>query len=380
MKKSLKIIGITSGIIFGGLLITIFTFMKTSPQFGGKHTKEDIKRYQASGHYEAGKFQNLIPTPQDMSFGNIVSTLKEFIVGVPGRKPDFDLPIEKVDSTSLEEKKIIDKLIWFGHSAFLLQLDGKNILIDPMLGKTPAPHPAIGTKRFSDELPIEIQKLPKIDAIIISHDHYDHLDYESIKILKQKTNNFFIPLGVGTHLASWGVDANDIKEHNWWDETAFEGIKLAFTPARHFSGRGLTNGSSTMWGSWVIKGKNKNVYFSGDSGYGPHFKEIGEKYGPFDFAMMECGQYNEKWANIHMMPEETAQASIDLKATAMMPIHWGAFALALHTWDDPILRITKKAKELELPITVPKIGDEILLDRIDLSVNEWWNQENLAKE
>jgi L-ascorbate metabolism protein UlaG (beta-lactamase superfamily) len=372
MKKIIRKIVKTVAIIAMLLFIITITFMGFSPQFGGTHSKEDIKRYEASGHYEDGKFQNLTPTAQDMSFGSIVTTLKDFIAGVPRKKPDFDLPVEKVDSTYLEEKKHINKLVWFGHSAFLLQLDGKNILIDPMLGDTPAPHPIIGTKRFSKELPIEIQNLPKIDAILISHDHYDHLDYESIQILKEKTDQFFVPLGVGAHLESWGVAANDIKEHNWWDTTEFEGIKLAFTPSRHFSGRGLTDGSATLWGSWVITGKTKNIYFSGDSGYGPHFKEIGEKYGPFDFAMMECGQYDEKWANIHMVPEETVHASIDIKTAVMMPIHWGSFALALHSWDDPVLRVTKKAKELAQPITVPKIGAEILLDKIDISENEWW--------
>jgi L-ascorbate metabolism protein UlaG (beta-lactamase superfamily) len=372
MKKTVKTIGKAFGAIVGLVLIITIAFMKISPQFGGKHSKEDIKNYQASGHYEDGKFQNLIPTSMDMNFGNMVSALKDFIVGVPRKKPDFDLPVVHIDSVNLETMKNIDRLIWFGHSAFLLQLDGKNILIDPMLGETPAPHPAIGTKRFSSELPIAIEKLPKIDAILISHDHYDHLDYESIKVLKEKTEAFFVPLGVGAHLQSWGIDVTKIKEHNWWDETEFKGIKLAFTPSRHFSGRGLSDNSSTLWGSWVINGKTKNIYFSGDSGYGPHFKEIGEKYGPFDFAMMECGQYDEKWANIHMTPEETAQASIDVKTKVMMPIHWGSFALALHTWDDPVLRVTKKAKELELPITVPKIGEEILLDKVDVSVNEWW--------
>jgi L-ascorbate metabolism protein UlaG (beta-lactamase superfamily) len=372
MKKIVKITVKTFVIIIGIVLIITVAFMGLSPQFGGKHSKEDIKRYKASGHYEAGKFQNLIPTPMDMNLRNMVSGIKDFVVGVPRKKPDFDLPVKQIDSINLEENNDIDRLIWFGHSAFLLQLDGKNILIDPMLGESPAPHPAIGTKRFNSELPIEIENLPKIDAILISHDHYDHLDYESIKTLKEKTDSFFVPLGVGVHLESWGINTDDIKEHNWWDETEFKGIKLAFTPSRHFSGRGLTDNSSTLWGSWVIKGKIKNIYFSGDSGYGPHFKEIGEKYGPFDFAMMECGQYDEKWADIHMTPEETAQASIDVETAVMMPIHWGSFALALHAWDDPVLRVTKKAKELKQPITVPKIGDDILLDNIDVSVNEWW--------
>ena len=373
MKKALKRIGIGLGVLIIGFILIIFVFTQTSPQFGGKDSAQDIIDYNKSGHYKDGKFQNLIPTnADDMTFAKMLSVSKDFILGVPRTKPEFDFPQEKVDSIYLEESIHINKLIWFGHSAFLLQLDGKNILLDPMLGESPSPHPFIGTKRFNKELPIEIEKLPKIDAIIISHDHYDHLDYESIQLLKEKTAIFFVPLGVGKHLKSWGIDSNDIKELNWWDETEFKDIQLAFTPSRHFSGRGFSDGSSSMWGSWVIKGKTKNIYFSGDSGYGPHFKEIGDKYGPFDFAMMECGQYNENWVNIHMVPEETVEASIDLKTKVMMPIHWGAFALSLHAWDDPILRVTKKAKTLNLPITVPIIGEIITLNKIDLSILEWW--------
>ncbi|MDB0011754.1 MBL fold metallo-hydrolase, partial [Crocinitomicaceae bacterium] len=362
MKKALKRIGIGLGVLIIGFILIIFVFTQTSPQFGGKDSAQDIIDYNKSGHYKDGKFQNLIPTnADDMTFAKMLSVSKDFIFGVPRTKPEFDLPQEKVDSIYLEKSIHIDKLIWFGHSAFLLQLDGENILLDPMLGESPSPHPFVGPKRFNRELPIEIQQLPKIDAIIISHDHYDHLDYESIQLLKEKTAKFFVPLGVGKHLKSWGINADDIKELNWWDETEFKDIHLAFTPSRHFSGRGFSDGSSSMWGSWVIKGKTKNIYFSGDSGYGPHFKEIGDKYGPFDFAMMECGQYNENWLNIHMVPEETAKASIDLKTKVMMPIHWGAFALSLHTWDDPIIRVTEEAKALNLPITVPIIGEIITL-------------------
>lgn len=373
MKKVLKRIGI----IFLGLIVVfiliIFVFTQTSPQFGGEDSAQDLVSYKKSGHYKDGKFQNLIPTnPDDMTFAKMLSVSKDFILGLPRTKPEFDLPLKKVDSTYLEKSLHLDKLIWFGHSAFLLQLDGKNILLDPMLGESPSPHPIIGTKRFNKELPIEIQQLPKIDAILISHDHYDHLDYESIQLLKEKTAEFFVPLGVGKHLRSWGISSEDIHELNWWDETEFQNIELAFTPSRHFSGRGLTDRSSSMWGSWVIKGKTKNIYFSGDSGYGTHFKEIGDKYGPFDFAMMECGQYNENWQNIHMVPEETVKASIDLKTKVIMPIHWGAFALSLHTWDDPVIRVTKEAKALNLPITVPIIGEIIDLNKIDLSLREWW--------
>lgn len=357
-------------VLFFVLIITLFINM--SPEFGDMPAKSDKTRYEQSDNYKDGKFVNQTSTSMDMGFVGMAKTLKDFIVGVPNNKPDFELPVEKVDSLTLTEGKDNTRLIWFGHSAFLLQMDGLNILIDPMFGDVPAPHPWLGRKRYSKELPIEIEKLPAIDLIIFSHDHYDHLDYGSIQKLKSKTKKFFVPLGVGAHLKKWGVATEDIQEFDWWDETEHEGLMLAFTPARHFSGRGLTDRFSTLWGSWVIKGKRDNIYFSGDSGYGPHFKEIGEKYGPFDFAMMECGQYNERWSSIHMMPEETAQAAVDINTKMMMPIHWGAFTLALHSWTDPVERLTAKANELGMPILIPVIGSSIQLGSLPATVNKWW--------
>lgn len=364
-------------IIAGFVLLLVLVgiiFVNTSAQFGGSHTKEDIKRYQASGHYEDGKFVNLIPTVMDMGISKMPGLLWRFIKGNPNSKPNFELPIEKVDSIDIAQNQT-DRLIWFGHSAFLMELGDKHILLDPMLGESPAPHPTLGSKRFQSELPIEIEKLPVIDVVLISHDHYDHLDYGSIIKLRDKTEMFLVPLGVKVHLLKWGIDSSRIREYNWWDESTIGGIQYVFAPARHFSGRGLTNRSSTLWGSWIIRSEDRNVYFSGDGGYGPHFTEIGEKYGPFDLAMMECGQYNENWAQIHMMPEETAKAAMDVKAKVFMPIHWGAFSLALHDWDDPVIRVTKKAEELEMPIIVPKIGQPIHFNESEENLEKWWSFE-----
>lgn len=362
---------------FLGITLLLFLigtlFVNLSPQFGGKHSDADKLRYAESGNYEKGKFENQVPANMDMSFTEITSLLKKYIKGVPNSEPDFDLPIVKADSAKIAQKDTLTKLIWFGHSAFLLQMEGKNILIDPMLGKVPSPHPWLGKARYEKELPIEIAQLPQIDAIIFSHDHYDHLDYGSIQLLKGKTKHFFVPLGVGAHLKAWGIPEDTIQELNWWDETALDDLSLVFAPSRHFSGRGLGDRFSTLWGSWVIKGSNDNIYFSGDGGYGPHFKEIGEKYGPFDFAMMECGQYNKRWADIHMMPEETAQAAIDVKANLFMPIHWATFTLALHSWTDPVERVTAKAQELNAPIFVPKIGEEIIIGAVEQKEQtQWW--------
>ena len=214
-------------------------FINTSPQFGGDHTKKDIIRYQESGHYKDGKFTNLVPTSLDMSFKNIMAMIKDQIKGNPNKRPDFDLPVTSIDSLELEQNKSIDRLVWFGHSSFLLQLDNKNILIDPMLGNSPSPHPWLGGSRYSKSLPIEIEKMPQIDFVLISHDHYDHLDYGSIQKLKNKVGKFYVPLGVAAHLKSWGIDADKIEEFNWWNETKHENIDLVFTPSRHFSGRGV---------------------------------------------------------------------------------------------------------------------------------------------
>ncbi len=220
-----------------------------------------------------------------------------------------------------------------------------------------------------------MNNFPRLDAVLISHDHYDHLDYGSVQKLKEKVKDFYVPLGVGAHLRRWGVAESAIHELNWWEEVNHAGLTIVFTPSRHFSGRGITDRNTTLWGSWIIQGESKNLYFSGDGGYGPHFQKIGERYGPFDLAMMECGQYDERWAQIHMMPEESAQAAVDVRAKQMMPIHWGAFRLALHSWTDPIERVTEKAVQLQMPVTTPKIGETFVVGSPNLPRAKWWEND-----
>ncbi|MDN4165030.1 MBL fold metallo-hydrolase [Cytophagales bacterium LB-30] len=374
LKKLGKImlIGIVSALALIG--VGGFLFIKMSPQFGGKPSPEQVTRYVQSGHYEKekGVFVNLIPTAMDMDFGTVMSLLRDYWNGIPNKKPKGPLPVEKIDSLEIVQKTdTLTRLTWFGHSAFLLEMQGKNILLDPMLGDSPAPHPTFGTSRFTKELPIAIEQLPYIDFVLFSHDHYDHLDYGSIQKLKDKVGHFYTPLGVGNHLIAWGVAPEKVTELNWWDEVQVEGFTLACTPSRHFSGRGLTDRNSTLWSSWVILTEKERIYFSGDSGYGPHFKTIGEKYGPFDLAMMECGQYDTRWQNIHMMPEETVQAAQDVQAKLMMPIHWGAFTLSLHSWTDPVERAIPLAKSRGLATATPKIGEALLLNH-RIPNTPWW--------
>ncbi len=362
------------GVILGVVLISGTLFINFSPEFGGKANKEQQEKYANSQNHKDGKFINKGDVQMSMDFTKFIKSLVGYFNSPSKTVPNTDIAVVKIDSLDIVGYKDSTRLIWFGHSTFLLQMNNKNILIDPMFGDVPAPHPILGSKRFSSELPIEIEKLPKIDAVILSHDHYDHLDYGSILRLKDKVGMFYTPLGVGVHLQEWGVEDQRIVELDWWQEINFKDLKFKCAPAQHFSGRGIDDRRNTLWSSWIIQSETENIFFSGDSGYGPHFKEIGDKYGPFDFAMMECGQYNDMWKEIHMMPEETAQAGLDVKAKFIMPIHWGAFKMAMHPWTDPVERLMTKASSLKIPVLVPRIGEFVILHEKEIQTNNWWTK------
>lgn len=355
------------------LIITVVLFINLSPQFGGLASKQQQELFSKSKHYKDGKFLNNGGVKIEMSLKDSFKAMWILFKSNSKAEPNKNIAVQKVDSISIANYNSKTRFIWFGHSTFLLQTKGKNLLIDPMFGDVPAPNPLLGNKRFSNELPIEIEKLPSIDAVLITHDHYDHLDYESIQKLKDKVKLFFTPLGIGIHLLKWGVEKERIIELDWWQEIKFDDLTIRCTPAQHFSGRGISDREKTLWCSWIIESDDENLFFSGDSGYASHFKEIGEQYGPFDFAFMECGQYNNLWPLVHMLPEETAQAGLDIKAKKMMPIHWGAFKLASHSWTEPVERISKKAKELNVDLVIPKIGEIIEIGLNDSEeIYPWW--------
>lgn len=351
------------------IALSVTVFIKISPQFGAKVQAEKIDKIKNSSNFKEGEFQNLVPT----SVGNIklkdmAGMMYDFIFNSGKGAPGTPLPVSFGEG-EIEEIDSIVYVTWFGHSAILLEMEGKSILIDPMLGPASAPV-SFATKRFTYEEPIQLENLKNIDAVILSHDHYDHLDYPTIIKIKDEVNHFYTALGVGEHLISWGVPAEKVTQLDWWESSQLDSIELIAAPARHFSGRGVSDRNKTQWASWVIKGKKNNIYFSGDGGYAPHFTDIGEKYGPFDFAMVECGQYNELWAQIHMTPEETVQAAIDVKANLMMPIHWGAFKLAPHDWKDPIERVVKASQLKNQKITTPVIGERFSIGNV--SEEKWW--------
>lgn len=355
------------------LVITGLAFLYLSPQFGGTATAAEITAYAETGHFENGIFTNDEVINMEMDCHSIQKMLREMLQPDPDIAPKQNVAVKKIAPESIFSKPdSLVRISWFGHSTFLIEMEGKNILLDPVFGQYAAPHPWLGRKRFNSEMPIDIEQLPAIDAVIISHDHYDHLDYESIAKLKDKTERFFVPLGVDNHLERWGVADGDISKMDWWEEEAFKDLTIAFTPSRHMSGRALTDQSATLWGSWVLKGKTKNIYFSGDGGYGEHFKAIGEKYGKFDIALMECGQYNELWADVHLTPEQTVVAGREVGAKMIVPIHWGAFALAMHSWTDPIERVMRQAQAMNMPIATPQIGEPLIVGDPSFPQAEWW--------
>ena len=361
------------GVILLLVLVTV-VFFYTAPQIGARAQGERLARMKEVANYEYPVFLNTIETKMEMPKGTMGKLFRHYFLEDKSKKnPSSPIKVEPFNKDRFDEIPE-DSIVftWFGHSTILMKVDGVTLLADPVLvGKRASMFTFLGPRRFRYSSNVTIDDLPEVDAMILSHDHYDHLDYPTIKALKERVGKFFLPLGVGAHFERWGVPPEKITELNWWEEVELEGLKLAFTPTRHFSGRGLRDRFHTLWGSWVIMASKKRLYFSGDSGYFPGFKEIGEKYGPFDLTFMECGAYNEGWSEIHMFPEETAQAHIDVKGKLLMPIHWGKFDLSLHPWKESVDRLASKAEEEGIRLFTPKVGEMVsLADSADL--DPWW--------
>lgn len=356
------------------LIVGIILFVNIYPAFGSDPSKEQKEAFEKLPNYQNGKFQNAVPTDMKMTTSDILSFIKDSRNKTVERTPKEQLEMKKVDWEKVKSEE--DSITWFGHSAFLLSINNKKLLIDPMLGPTASPVSFIGSKRYSQDILYVIDEMPELDAVLLTHDHYDHLDYSSIKHLKDKVKHFFVPLGVGSHLIKWGIPSKEITEVNWWEEVPFEGLTLALTPSKHFSGRKGWNRDSTLWGGWVILGEKTRFYTSGDGGYDAHFKQVGERYGPFTFTMMEGGQYDPRWPMVHMRPEESVQAHLDVKGQTMMLIHWAAFTLSFHSWTDPIERAIYKAREEDVDLVIPQLGETVLLygDKSKV-INKWWKKD-----
>ncbi|MEN0003403.1 MAG: MBL fold metallo-hydrolase [Bacteroidota bacterium] len=350
------------------MLSTINNFLQ---QFGGKVTKELATQYAQSPNWRDGSFQNLEPTSLAGNLLDLPRIIYKQLSYRNGREPQQPLPVAPFDATAFLADTEKSKFIWYGHSALLLRMQGKTLLVDPMLGPDTTPIAPIPTKRFSENVLSVINDFPEIDVLLLTHDHYDHLDYASIQQLKAKTRHYFVAMGVKRHLVSWGIEAALITEFDWWQAKSLENIHITFTPTRHFSGRGLTDRLKTLWGGWVFETPNEKIWFSGDGGYGQHFQEIGQRLGPFDFGFMECGQYNDDWHPIHLFPAEAVQAALDAGAKKAMPVHWAGFALSYqHTWHEPPEVFVQSAQEKQLDYALPPLGQVFSVE--DVLQEQWW--------
>lgn len=325
---------------------------------------------ERSPNYRDGEFQNTLPTPGFSSDKNMVVALWEFLtVKRENARPQQPLPLVPTDLASLPLET--DTMIWLGHSSWYLQLSGKRILIDPVFSSYAAPF-AFLNKAFDGNYPWQAANMPEIDLLIISHDHYDHLDYATIKGLMPKIKRAVVPLGVGSHLRYWGMKDEVVTEADWQQSVAIsDALSVHVLPARHFSGRGLKR-NQTLWASFMFVTPTQNIYYSGDSGYGPHFKAIGEQFGKVDIAILEDGQYDQDWRYIHMMPEQTAQAAVDLNAQRVLPGHAGRFVLAKHTWDDPYKRLAQASKDKAYRLLTPMQGEPVWPADATQTFRAWW--------
>lgn len=350
------------------LIIGLIVYLNL-PLFGKAPKGNRLEKIKKSPNYKNGKFQNIHSTPNFKKGFGYGSVIYMFLFRKKkNNTPSYRLPAITTNLYHLPLDR--DFYIWFGHSSYYLQVSGKRFLIDPVLTNNAAPLWK-SAKAFPNKANYSTEDIPLIDYLIITHDHYDHLDYTTIRELQPKVKKVIAGLGVGSHLEYWGYSVGQIKELDWWQSFKNKEMELTATPARHFSGRKFHK-NNTLWCSYVLNINNKKIYLGGDSGYDTHFKEIGEKFGPFDFAVLENGQYNEAWQYIHLLPNETVLAAQDLQAKYVIPVHSCKFSLSVHAWNEPLEQFTILANEANLPIITPKIGEVVFLDEIVPS-KKWWN-------
>ncbi len=347
------------------------------PKFGDAPRGDRLAAIENSPHYADGAFKNLIDTPKFTQEVSTLSILWNDLRHPPLRRvPEQALPTVKTDLTALDPAQ--DQVIWLGHSSFFIQLGGKTLLLDPVFSTSAAPLSSFN-KAFAGTSLYTAADMPPIDILLISHDHWDHLDYPTITALKNKVGQVVCPLGVGAYFEKWGYADNKIYEKDWNQQHAEDSLTIHIVPARHYSGR-LLRQNQTLWAGFVLETATKRLFFSGDSGYGPHFAEIGQRFGGFDFAAVDCGQYDPRWANIHMTPEEAVKAVNDLKADTFLPCHIGRFSIARHAWDEPFFRVAAASAGQTFRLATPLIGEPLALSDTTQHFSPRWDTLSMSNQ
>lgn len=360
-----------AAIIITALVIAFFIFMQQA-KFGKAPSGKRLEQIKRSAAYRDGKFQNIHHTPALTEGHSILEALIEFIFKKnPAKYPPAEIPSVKTDLLHLPADAEI--LVWFGHSSYFIQTGGSTFLIDPVFSGNASPLPGTN-KAFKGTDIYTADDLPKIDYLLITHDHYDHLDYKTVMQLKNKTRKIVCGLGAGAHFERWGFPESMIIEKDRYETVILDrGFTLHTAPTRHFSGRGFSR-NNTLWLSFILEAPTKKIYIGGDSGYDTHFAEIGKMYGPFDLALLDNGQYDLKWKYIHMLPEEVLQAANDLQAKRLFPVHSSKFAMANHAWDDPLTKITMLNETMHIPLITPMIGEAVDLNDPGQKFTKWWEK------
>ncbi len=341
------------------------------PKIGPLPQGQRLERILASPNYVDGEFHNLLPTTTLTNGKGQLATMWDFLFVPKERlRPDHPLPMLKTNIKALAAKQG-DALVWFGHSSLFLRLGGNSVLVDPVFSSFAAPF-FFMNRAFAGDYPYASDDMPDIDCLLISHDHWDHLDHDTLMALRPRIKAVVCPLGVGTILEDWGFASELIHEADWNEEVRLaQGLTIHVLPARHFSGRWLTR-NKTLWAGFLLETPGRKVFYSGDSGYGPHFADIGARFGPVDLAIMEAGQYDPSWKNIHMMPEEAAKGALDLRARALLPVHSGRFTISNHAWDDPYKRLATTSEGKAFRLLTPRIGEMADLGDQAQRFGAWW--------
>ncbi len=337
-----------------------------SANINGAH----LERIQASPQYSGGAFVNV---ERQAPFEVTWNGLQRQFLGEEQREPPGNIPVIPLDTAGLEQPPTPGlRAVWLGHASVLIEIDGKRVMTDPVLSERASPVQFAGPKRFHPP-PIALERLTGIDAVVISHNHYDHLDEVTVRHLSSQGTRFFVPLGIGAHLRKWDVPKTQFVEMDWWDQAQLGDLTITATPSRHYSGRGLFDYKGTLWAAWSIAGPRHRAFYSGDTGYSKLFQEVGERLGPFDLNIIKIGAYGptQGWIDIHMDPEDAIRVHQDVGGARLLPVHWATFNLAMHDWDEPVKRALAAARPHGIDMVTPKVG-EVITHGQPFASTEWW--------